>query len=189
MLKQFYPILITLAIVSAAAGYKTYTAKAGETYPIFYRQSLTTDNILKTVTLAAAREHTAYNKDKVAYVRFSPGGKASIGYGSPSVLLRHYAVNIVFKDSTNVAFLAYSKDTLSTFKYYPKGFNILLGNHPAKYVTWTVTKNVKAGINEFRGAKINIPMWEIKYDGVTQGIDYRTPLNSKSNLFQPDHLY
>jgi hypothetical protein len=97
-IKQLKSVWVTLAAVSVLACIQKesgkFATKAGENDVILYRKTLTTDNYLRTVTEAASREHKAYNKDKVAYVTFKAGGKASISYGGK--LHKHYAVKILF---------------------------------------------------------------------------------------------
>ena len=190
MIKQLKSVWVTLAAVSVLACIQKesgkFVTKAGENDVILYRKTLTTDNYLRTVTEAASREHKAYNKDKVAYVTFKAGGKASISYGGK--LHKHYAVKIVFKDSTSEAFLAYSLDTLTNFKMLPSGVNLLISTHPAKVVTWTKTAKMKSSINEFRaGSLINVPMYDIKYDGTLMITDYRFPVDKTTNLWSPPH--
>ena len=190
MIKQWKYVWVTLAVVSALACIQKesgkFATKAGENDVLFYRKTLTTDNYLRTVTEAASREHKAYNKAKVAYITFKAGGKASISYAG--ILHKHYAVKIVFKDSTSESFLAYSRDTLTTFKMLPSGENLLLSTHPAKVVTWTKTAKMKSSINEFRaGSLINVPMYDIKYDGTLMITDYRFPVDKTTNLWSPPH--
>ena len=177
-------ILLTLAVVSILACMKQEEVKVsgGENDVILYRQSLTTDNYLKTVTMSADREYKAFNKDKVAYVRFNKGTKAPVYYAN--INYKHYDVKVVFKDSTSESFLAYSKDTINAFKLLPKGENLLHTSHQAKVVSWTKSVLSRQSINEFRGEKkISVQQWMIKFDGRNIMYEYKYPSDKSTNIW------
>jgi len=162
------------------------TRISGEKDLILFRNSLSTDNYLLTIDGSQQREHKVFNKFKVAYLQFSLGLDAPISVGG--VGYTHYKVLVMYKDSTYDKLVAYSKDTLDYFKFYPVGENVLRDAHSAKVVTWTKTSKIKSSINEFRAASlINVPQWIIKYDSSVMVTDYRHPINKQSNLFQPPH--
>jgi hypothetical protein len=159
---------------------------SGERDLILFRNSLSTDNYLLTIDGGVQREHKVFNKYKVAYLQFSLGLDAPISVGG--VGYTHYKVLVMYKDSTYDKLVAYSKDTLDYFKFYPVGENVLRDAHSAKVVTWTKTSKIKSSINEFRGAGlISVPQWVIKYDSSIIVTDYRNPISKQGNLFQPPH--
>lgn len=156
---------------------------------IFYRGSLSSDNYLMlNSTSRSNRAHTVYNKEKVSFIDFKPGSlpKANIG----GVLSSHYVISIVFKDNTTLTFKAFSKDSLSTFRYYPKGTNLLSSTHPSKFVTWISSSNTVATINEWRNTSyVTLNYWSVYADNkfVTQKL--KEPLNRNSNQFMPSHSH
>lgn len=162
------------------------SSRDGQRDLIFFRNSLTTDNYLLTIGTNVQREHKAYNKYKVAYVKFNLGLIDPINMGG--IPYEHYKILIMYKDSTYDKLIGYSKDSLDNFTYYPTGDNILRDAHTAKKVSWTRSGRVKTGVNEFRGvATINIAEWIIKSDSTTISIDFRSPRDKTSNIFQPPH--
>lgn len=156
---------------------------------IFYRGSLSSDNYLMlNSTSRTNRTHTVYNKDKVSYIDFKPGSlpKANIG----GVINAHYVISIVFKDNTTLTFKAFSKDSLSTFRYLPKGTNLLASTHPSKFVTWISSSSTAATVNEWRSnSYITLTYWSIYADNkfITQKL--KEPLNRNSNQFMPPHSH
>lgn len=159
--------------------------RSGDKDLIFFRSSLSSDNFL--LTPSQHRTHVAFNKDRVAFVDFSPGTMSNIGIGSN--FYGHYKIEVTFKDSTQLKFLAYSKDSSDYFRYYPTGGNILRTGHPAKYVSWVQDSiNRDYSINEFRDNKIQKITWSIFYDSAYIYSDIKYPVNKYSNWFQPKHL-
>lgn len=162
------------------------STRSGERDLILFRNSLSTDNYLLSLDGSVQREHKVFNKYKVAYLQFSLGLDAPISVGS--IDYTHYKILVMYKDSTFDKLVAYSKDTLDYFKFYPVGDNVLRDAHPAKVVSWTKTSKLKSSVNEFRALSlIGIPQWIIKYDSSVIVTDYRFPINKQSNLFQPPH--
>jgi len=162
------------------------STRSGERDLILFRNSLSTDNYLLSLDGSVQREHKVFNKYKVAYLQFSLGLDAPISVGS--IDYTHYKILVMYKDSTFDKLVAYSKDTLDYFKFYPVGDNVLRDAHPAKVVSWTKTSKLKSSVNEFRALSlISVPQWIIKYDSSVIVTDYRFPINKQSNLFQPPH--
>lgn len=162
------------------------STRSGERDLILFRNSLSTDNYLLSLDGSVQREHKVFNKYKVAYLQFSLGLDAPISVGS--IDYTHYKILVMYKDSTFDKLVAYSKDTLDYFKFYPVGDNVLRDAHPAKVVSWTKTSKLKSSVNEFRALSlISVPQWIIKYDSSIIVTDYRFPINKQSNLFQPPH--
>lgn len=159
--------------------------RSGDKDIILFRSSLSTDNFLLTPT--EPRTHKVFNKNKVAYIDFSPGTLNTIGIGSD--YYSHYNIKVMFNDSTDLSFYAYSKDSIDYFRYYPIGENILRSSHKAKFVTWVQNPiGSTYTINEFRDNKINAIRWSVYYDSTFIYTDIKYPTNKNSNWFQPQHL-
>ena len=121
------------------------STRSGERDLILFRNSLSTDNYLLSLDGSVQREHKVFNKYKVAYLQFSLGLDAPISVGS--IDYTHYKILVMYKDSTFDKLVAYSKDTLDYFKFYPVGDNVLRDAHPAKVVSWTKTSKLKSSVN------------------------------------------
>ena len=156
---------------------------------VLYRGTLSTDNYLLVSTANRVfRTHTVYNKDKVAYLSFRPGtlGLASIG-GIP---VKHYNIEIKYKDSTVATINAFSKDTLNRFRFYPKGPNLLHSSHPAKKLEWVYANKTTATINEWRGTTYtNLQNWNIYADGTFIGQKVKDPVDKNSTQFTILHSH
>jgi hypothetical protein len=152
---------------------------------IFYRGSLTTDNYL----VSSNRVYEIYNKSKVKEVRFNATGQPSINVAG--VVLRHYNVQIVYKDLTTRQFTAFSKSTSTSFTYTPTGSNLLTDTHTAKFLELSQT-NINNGYTYhlWRDVQIAPKSWDIKKDGVTliatKSIE---PIDKNSNIFIPQHIH
>jgi hypothetical protein len=144
---------------------KEVSPRNGTADLVLYRGSLSTDNYLRvSATSRVYRTHTAYNKDKVAYLSFRPGtlGRANIG----GVLNKHYQIEIKYKDSTTTTFTAFSKDTLDRFKFIPKGNNLFHSSHPSKKLEWIHSGKTLSTIHELRSLSYsNLNTWNIYADG------------------------
>jgi hypothetical protein len=122
-------------------------------------------------------------------VRFNATGQLSINVAG--VVLRHYNVQIVYKDLTTRQFTAFSKSTSTSFTYTPTGSNLLTDTHTAKFLELSQT-NINNGYTYhlWRDVQIAPKSWDIKKDGVTliatKSIE---PIDKNSNIFIPQHIH
>jgi hypothetical protein len=163
--------------------------RSGFTDVIFYRTSLTTDNFLLTNTSGVFRTYNIFNKTKIENIVFKESGQNNINVNG--VLLKHYKIQINFKDSTNYEFAAFSKLGANTFTFVPNGENQLSDQHSAKFIEIKYTgRNQLNGYNFWRDNTPNTYLWEIRKDSTnlvaTKLLD---PIDRTSNIFSPKHQH
>lgn len=163
--------------------------RSGTADVIFYASSFTTDNYLNQ-QIDKRRIYKIFNKLKIKEVRFSATTKPYITVNG--LLMRHYNVNVMFKDTTNHMFTAYTPNTQSSFVLLPYGSSILSNNHSAKFI---LIESIFPTQNNFiyniwSDSYISPTMWSIKKNGVDL-ISNRTldPLDKSSIVFRPLHSH
>ena len=157
---------------------------------IFFRGSMTSDNWLKATFSngTIAREHKIYNKEKVAYLQLTLGLLDIINIDG--IFYKHYKILVMYKDSTNVKLVAYSKEGPDNFKYIPTGENLLRNvGHPSKVVSYTVTGSPKPYYNETSNTNYLLSRWQLRLDGLPIKADHKEPTNKYNTQFQPAHSF
>lgn len=104
--------------------------RTGEYYPLFYKQSLTTDNYLLYPT---PRIQNAFVKSKIDSVFMNKKGSGNVNIdGVPHTA---YEVTIDYKDGSDESFLVTSVSGAQSYGYVPFGDKVVNDNIPGKKVT------------------------------------------------------
>lgn len=156
---------------------------------IFYKTSLTTDNVLLSGQVNYLRTYNIYNKIKIDSIRFQSTGNGIISYNG--VLLKHYRITIYFKDgSTPAIFTAFSKTNQDTFKFVPILSNQLLTTtNTSKLVTLEVQTLGVIRHNIWSGTNVNLRNVKIFKDGILMETRILDPLDKNSNIFILPHVH
>ncbi len=156
---------------------------------IFFRGSLSTDNyLINGVTNdSIKREHKIYDKEDVAYLQLTLGLLNTINIDG--VFHKHYKILVMYKDSTNVKLVAYSKEGPDNFKYIPTGENLLRTGHPSKVISYTVAGSPKSYYNEVRFTNYLLKRWQLRMDGMPIKADHKEPTSKNTTQYQPAHSY
>ena len=156
---------------------------------IFFRGSLSTDNyLINGVTNdSIKREHKIYDKDDVAYLQLTLGLLNTINIDG--VFHKHYKILVMYKDSTNVKLVAYSKEGPDNFKYIPTGENLLRSGHPSKVVSYTHTGKLSPYYNEVRFTNYGLKRWQLRMDGLPIKADPKEPTSKNNTQYQPAHSF
>ena len=188
-----FPLLLPeIVLDSARVTFNTGARDGGAASAdlIFFRGSMTSDNWLKAIFSngTIAREHKIYNKEKVAYLQLTLGLLDIINIDG--VFYKHYKILVMYKDSTNVKLVAYSKEGPDNFKYIPTGENLLRNvGHPSKVVSYTVTGSPKPYYNETSNTNYLLSRWQLRLDGLPIKADHKEPTNKYNTQFQPAHSF
>ena len=180
-----------IVLDSARVNFGTGTRDGGAASAdlIFFRGSMTTDNYLQALLSNGVlqREHKIYDKNDVAYLQLSLGLLNIVNIDG--VFHKHYKILVMYKDSTHINLVAYSKEGPDHFKYIPTGESLLKTNHPAKVVYYATTGQTKPYYNEFRDANYQLNRWQTRVDGVYKKADYKEPISKSTTQYQPLHSY
>ena len=152
---------------------------------IFYRTSLTTDNYL----VGGQRTYQIFNKTKVKEIKFIATTQPPINVAG--VTLKHYNIQVIFKDLTTKQFTAFSRSSLNTFTFTPSGNNLLTDTHSAKFIELTQVGSGNGYVYHFwRDVTIAPKTWSIKKDdGPTISTQVIEPTDKNSNIFSPQHIH
>lgn len=163
--------------------------RTGFTDRIFFKSSLTTDNVLLSGQANYLRTYNIYNKTKIDSIRFQSTGRGVISYNG--VLLKHYNVTIYFKNTpTPTTFTAFSKTNQDSFKFVPILSNQLLTTtNTSKIVTLEVQTSGAMRHNIWSGTNVNLRNVKIFKDGVLMETRVLDPLDKSSNIFILPHSH
>lgn len=165
------------------------TPRTGFVDVVFYRTSLTSDNILLSGKPNYVRTYNIFNKTKIDSITFVETGNGLINYGG--ILLKHYNVSIYFKSTPSpYVFTAFSKSSSNKFTFYPTlSEQLLTTSNTAKIVKFEIQTNGLIRHNFWSGTNLSMKNVKIYKDNVLMETRILDPLNKNSNIFNLPHAH
>ena len=155
----------------------------GTYYPIWYKESLTTDNYLLT---PLPRTQTAYHKAKVDSIYMVRVG--TNGVNIDGIPHGFYDVRVKFKNEpTGQAVRYLSKAGPNVINYVPYGANVLYAGNPYKVMSIVKTNEKMTYPEWLIGKPKNKWKYTIQADGVTLGTDYIAGSTPTGTVFTLPH--
>lgn len=165
------------------------TPRSGFVDVVFYRTSLTSDNILMSGNANYFRTYNIFNKTKIDSIVFVATGNGLINYGG--ILLKHYTLFIHFKNTSEpYKFTAFSKSTSNNFTFIPTSSDQLLTtSNSAKIVKFEIQSTGSVRHNFWSGTNLSMKNVKIYKDNILMETRILDPINKNSNIFNLPHAH